>query len=195
MGGEGLKRATQVAVLAANYIAKRLEPHYPVLYTGPARSGRARVHHRPAPAHQGDRRQRRRHRQAPDRLRLPRADDVLPGGRHADDRADRERGPGRDRPVLRRDDRDPRARSRRSRPASGPRTTTRCATPRTPRPRSAASGITRTAARRRSSRPECSAADKYWPPVRRIDGAFGDRNLVCSCPPLDEYDGLTARRP
>ncbi|MFB9378809.1 aminomethyl-transferring glycine dehydrogenase [Kineococcus gynurae] len=28
---------------------------------------------------------------------------------------------------------------------------------------------------------------KYWPPVRRIDGAAGDRNLVCSCPPLDEY--------
>ena len=35
MGGEGLKRATQVAVLSANYIAKRLEPHFPVLYTGP----------------------------------------------------------------------------------------------------------------------------------------------------------------
>src|ERR1700740_2535102 len=35
MGGEGLKSATQVAVLSANYIAKRLEPHYPVLYTGP----------------------------------------------------------------------------------------------------------------------------------------------------------------
>ena len=49
-------------------------------------------------------------------------------------------------------------------------------------------GRTRTAARRRSSRPGCAAADKYWPPVRRIDGAFGDRNLVCSCPPLDEYD-------
>ncbi len=28
---------------------------------------------------------------------------------------------------------------------------------------------------------------KYWPPVRRIDGAFGDRNLVCSCPPVAEY--------
>jgi glycine dehydrogenase len=28
---------------------------------------------------------------------------------------------------------------------------------------------------------------KYWPPVRRIDGAFGDRNLVCSCPPIEEY--------
>ena len=24
--------------------------------------------------------------------------------------------------------------------------------------------------------------DKYWPPVSRIDGAHGDRNLVCSCP-------------
>ena len=28
--------------------------------------------------------------------------------------------------------------------------------------------------------------DKYWPPVRRIDGAFGDRNLVCSCPRPEE---------
>ncbi|OYO21934.1 glycine dehydrogenase (aminomethyl-transferring) [Enemella dayhoffiae] len=30
--------------------------------------------------------------------------------------------------------------------------------------------------------------DKYWPAVSRIDGAFGDRNLVCSCPPLDAYE-------
>ena len=29
--------------------------------------------------------------------------------------------------------------------------------------------------------------DKYWPPVRRVDGAFGDRNLVCSCPPVEAY--------
>jgi glycine dehydrogenase len=28
---------------------------------------------------------------------------------------------------------------------------------------------------------------KYWPPVRRIDGAFGDRHLVCACPPVAEY--------
>ena len=28
---------------------------------------------------------------------------------------------------------------------------------------------------------------KIWPPVRRIDGAFGDRNLVCSCPPAEAY--------
>jgi glycine dehydrogenase len=30
-------------------------------------------------------------------------------------------------------------------------------------------------------------ADKYWPPVARIDQAYGDRNLVCSCPPVDAY--------
>ncbi|MFC0548990.1 aminomethyl-transferring glycine dehydrogenase [Kutzneria chonburiensis] len=30
-------------------------------------------------------------------------------------------------------------------------------------------------------------APKIWPPVRRIDGAKGDRNLVCSCPPLEAY--------
>ena len=34
MGGPGLKKATMVAILSANYIAKRLEKHYPVLYTG-----------------------------------------------------------------------------------------------------------------------------------------------------------------
>jgi glycine dehydrogenase len=28
---------------------------------------------------------------------------------------------------------------------------------------------------------------KYWPPVRRIDGAYGDRNLVCACPDVSSY--------
>lgn len=28
------------------------------------------------------------------------------------------------------------------------------------------------------------ARDKYWPAVARVDGAFGDRTLVCSCPPM-----------
>jgi glycine dehydrogenase len=31
--------------------------------------------------------------------------------------------------------------------------------------------------------------DKYWPPVRRIQGAYGDRNLVCTCPPLSAWEG------
>ena len=33
------------------------------------------------------------------------------------------------------------------------------------------------------------AADKYWPPVGRIDGAYGDRNLVCTCPPPEAFEG------
>ena len=33
--------------------------------------------------------------------------------------------------------------------------------------------------------------DKYWPPVRRIDSAYGDRNLVCSCPPVEAYVSVT----
>ncbi|WP_412961388.1 aminomethyl-transferring glycine dehydrogenase [Microbacterium sp. 179-I 3D2 NHS] len=30
-------------------------------------------------------------------------------------------------------------------------------------------------------------AGKYWPPVRRIDQAYGDRNLVCACPPVEAF--------
>jgi glycine dehydrogenase len=32
-----------------------------------------------------------------------------------------------------------------------------------------------------------SMQSKYWVPVSRIDDAFGDRNLICSCPPMEEY--------
>jgi glycine dehydrogenase len=30
-------------------------------------------------------------------------------------------------------------------------------------------------------------SDKYWPPVGRVDNVFGDRNLVCTCPPIESY--------
>jgi len=29
--------------------------------------------------------------------------------------------------------------------------------------------------------------DKYWPPVGRVDNAYGDRNLICTCPPVESY--------
>ncbi|MFT4200622.1 aminomethyl-transferring glycine dehydrogenase [Gordonia sp. (in: high G+C Gram-positive bacteria)] len=38
-----------------------------------------------------------------------------------------------------------------------------------------------------SGLPSAGARAKAWPAVRRIDGAFGDRNLVCSCPPIDAF--------
>ncbi len=35
--------------------------------------------------------------------------------------------------------------------------------------------------------PGAFRVDKYWPPVNRVDNAWGDRNLVCSCPPMSDY--------
>jgi len=35
---------------------------------------------------------------------------------------------------------------------------------------------------------------KYWPPVSRVDDAYGDRNLVCSCPPVSAYEGDAGSR-
>jgi glycine dehydrogenase len=32
-----------------------------------------------------------------------------------------------------------------------------------------------------------SRLGKYWPPVSRIDGAYGDRNVVCACPPVEAF--------
>ena len=31
------------------------------------------------------------------------------------------------------------------------------------------------------------AENKFWPTVRRVDDAYGDRNLVCSCAPIEAY--------
>ncbi|PID63685.1 MAG: glycine dehydrogenase (aminomethyl-transferring) [Gammaproteobacteria bacterium] len=31
------------------------------------------------------------------------------------------------------------------------------------------------------------ASGKYWPPVRRVDNVYGDKHLICSCPPMEEY--------
>jgi glycine dehydrogenase len=42
--------------------------------------------------------------------------------------------------------------------------------------------------------------DKYWPPVNRVDNAYGDRDLVCPCPPMETYmsgddKGSNGKRP
>jgi len=33
-----------------------------------------------------------------------------------------------------------------------------------------------------------TGSNKYWPPVGRIDGSFGDRHLVCTCPPPESFE-------
>ena len=45
--------------------------------------------------------------------------------------------------------------------------------------------------------PGAFRVDKYWPPVNRVDNVYGDRNLICSCPPVESYargGGVGARR-
>ncbi len=37
--------------------------------------------------------------------------------------------------------------------------------------------------------PESDYSVKYWPPVARIDNVYGDRHLVCACPPVESYEG------
>ncbi len=112
MGRDGLKRATQVAVLNANYIAKKLEPHFPTLYAGPQRLRRARMHSRLAPDQGRERNLGRRRGQAIDGLRISRADVVVSGGGHTDGRANRIGAEGRARPLYRSDDRNSRRHSR-----------------------------------------------------------------------------------
>ncbi len=104
MGAAGLTRATEVAILNANYIADAAARALSGAVQRPRRHGRARVHHRLPRLPGRGRGDGGGHRQATGRFRLPRADHVLAGRRHADDRTDRERIESRARPVLRGND-------------------------------------------------------------------------------------------
>ena len=35
-------------------------------------------------------------------------------------------------------------------------------------------------------------ADKFWPAVARVDNVYGDRNVVCTCPPVEAYAEMSA---
>ncbi|QKV91297.1 aminomethyl-transferring glycine dehydrogenase [Streptomyces sp. NA02950] len=188
MGAEGLRRATQVAVLGANYIAKRLEPHYPVLYTGPGGlvAHECIVDLRPLTKATG-----------------VSVDDVakrlIDYGFHAPTMSFPVAGTLMIEPTESEDlaelDRFCEAmiaiRSEIDKVASGE--WAKEDNPLRNAPHTAASlggEWDHPYSREEAVFPAgVSAADKYWPPVRRIDGAFGDRNLVCSCPPLESYEG------
>ncbi|UYQ60987.1 aminomethyl-transferring glycine dehydrogenase [Streptomyces peucetius] len=187
MGGEGLKRATQVAVLAANYIAKRLEPHYPVLYTGPAGlvAHECIVDLRPLSKSTG-----------------VSVDDIakrlIDYGFHAPTMSFPVAGTLMIEPTESEDlteldrfcDTMIAIRAEIEKVASGEWSADDNPLRNAPHTAAALGGEwDHGYSREEAVFPAgVSAADKYWPPVRRIDGAFGDRNLVCSCPPLDEYD-------
>ncbi|GAA2639198.1 aminomethyl-transferring glycine dehydrogenase [Streptomyces axinellae] len=187
MGSEGLRRATQVAVLSANYIAKRLEPHYPVLYTGPNGlvAHECIIDVRPLTKQTGVSIDDVAKRlidygfHAPT-MSFPVAGTLMIEPTESEDLAELDRfceamiairaeiervGSGEwdadDNPLR-----------------NAPHTAAMLG-------REWEQGYSREEA---VFPGDVRAADKYWPPVRRIDGAYGDRNLVCSCPPVAEYD-------
>ncbi|MBH5333750.1 aminomethyl-transferring glycine dehydrogenase [Streptomyces pactum] len=188
MGAEGLKRATQVAVLSANYIAKRLEPHYPVLYTGPGGlvAHECIIDLRPLTKATGVTVDDVAKRlidygfHAPT-MSFPVAGTLMIEPTESEDLAELDRFC--DTMIAIRQEIE-KVGSGEWDPADNPLRNA---------PHTAASvtgawdhGYSREVAAFPAG---VRAADKYWPPVRRIDGAFGDRNLVCSCPPLEDYEG------
>jgi glycine dehydrogenase len=186
MGAEGLTHATEVAILSANYVAARLGPHYPVLYTG--RSGLVAheciVDLRPITKETG-----------------VTVDDVakrlIDFGFHAPTMSFPVAGTLMIEPTESEDlaelDRfcDAMIAIREEIARVGTGELDRGDNPLRGAPHTAASIAGEWAhgySRQQAVLPRgVDPTSKYWPPVRRIDGAYGDRNLVCSCPPVDSY--------
>ncbi|PPH15808.1 glycine dehydrogenase (aminomethyl-transferring) [Rathayibacter sp. AY1G1] len=187
MGEEGLRAATGAAVLSANYVAARLREHYPVLYTG----DNGLVAHecildiRPLTAATGvtvDDVAKRlvdygfhaptmsfpvagtlmvEPTESEDLAEIDRFIDAMIGIRAEADRVGAGEWPVDDNPLR------------------GAPHTAECLT---------AEEWTHPYSREQAVYPVRSLVrGKYWPPVRRIDQAYGDRNLVCACPPIEAF--------
>jgi glycine dehydrogenase len=188
MGAEGLRRATQVAVLGANYVAKRLEPHYPVLYTGPGGlvAHECIIDVRPLTKATGVSIDDVAKRlidygfHAPT-MSFPVAGTLMIEPTESEDLAELDRFC--DAMIA--------IRAEIEKVASGEWSAEDNPLRNAPHTAAQLAGEWKHPYERGEAvfPAGVAAADKYWPPVRRIDGAYGDRNLVCSCPPMDEYDG------
>ena len=187
MGGDGLRRATQGAVLAANYVASRLGAHYPVLYVG----ANGRVAHecildiRPLQARTGvtvDDIAKRlvdygfhaptmsfpvagtlmvEPTESESLAELDRFCEAMIAIRAEADRVGAGEWPADDNPLR-----------------NAPHTAEDLLVEPWPHPYG----------RELAAYPVAGLREaKYWPPVSRIDGAYGDRHLVCSCPPVEAF--------
>ncbi len=187
MGGEGLTRATEVAILNANYIAKRLDPHFPVLY----RNHNGRVAHecivdpRGLKAGSGVTVDDIAKRLIDYGFHAPTMSFPVPGTlmiepTESESKAELDRFC--DAMIaIRREIADVEA-GRWPIEASplrhAPHTVHDIAEDHWQRPYTRAEGCFPAGT---------SRSDKYWSPVGRVDNVHGDRNLVCSCPPVADY--------
>jgi glycine dehydrogenase len=188
MGGDGLLAATQTAILAANYVARRLSPHYPVLYTG--QNGMVAheciVDIRPLTKDTGvtvDDIAKRlidygfhaptmsfpvagtlmvEPTESESKAELDRFCDAMIAIRREADRVAEGVWPADDNPLC-----------------NAPHPAADVTTDEWSHPYG----------RELAAYPAPALhQDKYWVPVSRIDQAYGDRNVFCSCPPLEAYE-------
>nr|WP_146841816.1 aminomethyl-transferring glycine dehydrogenase [Cellulomonas composti] len=187
MGPDGLRRATETAVLAANYLATRLREHFPVLYTGPgglvahecildlreltkatgvtAEDVAKRLQdygfHAPTLAFPVPGTLMVEPTESEDLAELDRFVDAMVAIRAEIDEVAAGTWPLEDSPLR-----------------QAPHTAAAVSADEWSHPYGRERAAFPVAGLRRA---------KYWPPVRRIDGAHGDRNLVCSCPPVEAF--------
>ena len=187
MGADGLRQATQVAVLSANYVARRLAPHYPVLYTGRAGlvAHECVIDLRPLAARTGITNEDVAKRlvdygfHAPT-MSFPVAGTLMIEPTESEDLGELDRFC------------DAMIAIRREIERVGAGDYDRDDNPLKNAPHTAEMLI---AAEWKHAYDRAEAAyplpgtrqGKYWPPVRRIDQAYGDRNLVCACPPPEAF--------
>ncbi|MCA9307189.1 MAG: aminomethyl-transferring glycine dehydrogenase, partial [Phycisphaerales bacterium] len=187
MGPDGLKRASQVAILNANYMAKRLAPHYDILFAGRSglcahefiidcraftKSAGIKVEdiakrlidfgfHAPTMSWPVPGTLMIEPTESESKIECDRLCDALIEIHREIARVERGEWPRDDNPLV-----------------NAPHTTKEIASDNWTHPYS----------RNDAAFPsEWVREHKFWPAVGRVDNAFGDRNLVCTCPPMSEY--------
>jgi glycine dehydrogenase len=186
LGAEGMTAATQVALLNANYLKARLEPHYPVLYAGTG----GRVAHELIFDLRGFKSGGIDEMDVAKRLidygfhaptvSFPVAGTLMVEPTESEDRAELDRFC--DAMIQIRKEIDDVVTGRADRAdnvlTQAPHT---------------AAAVSATTWTHPYSREEAAyplpyvRAHKFWPAVGRVDNPFGDRNLVCTCPPIEAY--------
>ncbi|MCA1942159.1 MAG: aminomethyl-transferring glycine dehydrogenase [Yonghaparkia sp.] len=187
MGAEGLTDATANAVLAANYVALRLREHYPVLYAGenglvahecildlrPLKEATGIGNddvakrlmdygfHAPTMSFPVAGTLMVEPTESEDLAELERFIQAMIAIRHEADRVAAGEWPADDNPLV-----------------NAPHTAESVIAGEWEHPYSRELAVYPFAGAR---------VDKYWPPVRRVDQAYGDRNLVCACPPIEAF--------
>lgn len=186
MGSAGLTRASQIAILSANYIARRLEEHYPVLYSG---TGGLVAHEcildlRPLKDSSGVTVDDVAKRlidfgfHAPT-MSFPVAGTLMIEPTESESKQELDRfcdamiAIREEIRALEAGTLDPQDNPLKNAPHTA---------------RELAGEWTHPYSREQAVFPLPTLVDgKYWPPVARIDNVYGDRNLVCSCPPIEAY--------